>query len=88
MITPGPIASTVKETVWLAEVESASVPVTFSECGPWLRPENTRPDVQLAMAGSDERVVAWAAEHHEPEERWTVPVDAGRLLVAADDEEL
>lgn len=42
----------------------------------------------LAVAGSDERVVAWAAEHHEPEERWTVPVDAGRLLVAADDEEL
>ena len=42
----------------------------------------------LAMAGSDDRVVAWAAEHHEPEESWTVPVDAGRLLVAADDEEL
>ncbi len=29
--------------------------------------------------------VAWAAEHHEPEESWTVPLDAGRLLVAADD---
>ena len=42
----------------------------------------------LAMAGSDHRVVAWAAEHHEPEERWTVPLDAGRLLAAADDEEL
>lgn len=42
----------------------------------------------LAVAGSDERVVAWAAEHHEPEDRWSVPVDAGRLLVAADDEEL
>jgi hypothetical protein len=42
----------------------------------------------LAMAGSDERVIAWAAQHHEPEESWTVPLDVGRLLVAADDEEL
>lgn len=42
----------------------------------------------LAVAGADARVVAWAAQHHEPEDRWTVPVDAGRLLVAADDEEL
>ncbi len=42
----------------------------------------------LAVAGADERVVAWAAQHHEPEDRWTVPVDAGRLLVAADDDEL
>jgi hypothetical protein len=39
----------------------------------------------LAMAGSDPRVCAWAAEHHEPEERWTIPVEVGRLLVAADD---
>ena len=42
----------------------------------------------LRMAGSDERVVAWAAQHHEPEERWTVPVEVGRLLVQADDGEL
>src|SRR5690606_3520378 len=42
----------------------------------------------LGMAGSDPRVCAWAAEHHEPEERWTVPAEAGRLLVAADDGEL
>ena len=39
----------------------------------------------LRMAGSDERVVAWAAEHHHPEEDWTVPVEAGRLLQLADD---
>ena len=39
----------------------------------------------LRMAGSDERVVAWAAQHHEPEESWTVPVDVGRLLRLADD---
>ena len=42
----------------------------------------------LAVAGADARVVAWAAEHHEPEETWSVPVDAGRLLSAADDDEL
>jgi hypothetical protein len=40
----------------------------------------------LAVAGSDERVVAWAAQHHEPEGSWTVPVEAGRLLSDADDE--
>jgi hypothetical protein len=40
----------------------------------------------LAVAGSDERVVAWAAQHHEPEETWSVPVEAGRVLRDADDE--
>jgi hypothetical protein len=39
----------------------------------------------LAGAGSDRRVAAWAAEHHLPEARWTVPLPEGRLLVAADD---
>lgn len=39
----------------------------------------------LAVAGADERVVAWAAQHHRPEEEWTVPEDAGRLLRDADD---
>ena len=39
----------------------------------------------LAVAGSDERVVAWAAQHHRPVEEWTVPADAGQLLTDADD---
>jgi hypothetical protein len=39
----------------------------------------------LRMAGSDDRIVAWAAEHHLPQEDWTVPVEAGRLLADADD---
>lgn len=39
----------------------------------------------LRLAGSDERVVAWAAEHHLPEEDWTVPLPEGRLLAQADD---
>ncbi len=39
----------------------------------------------LAVAGADPRVVAWAREHHLDEVQWTVPLEAGRLLVAADD---
>lgn len=39
----------------------------------------------LELAGSDERVVAWSLEHHLPEDAWTVPVDFGRVLVAADE---
>ncbi len=42
----------------------------------------------LRMAGSDERVVAWSVEHHLPEEDWSVPVEAARLLAAADDGKL
>lgn len=40
---------------------------------------------QLAVAGSDPRVVAWAREHHLGEEDWSVPVEEGRALAAADD---
>lgn len=39
----------------------------------------------LAVAGSDERVVAWAREHHMEPEEWTVPRAEGELLAAADD---
>jgi len=42
----------------------------------------------LSVAGSDSRVVAWAAEHHLLEEDWTVPVEQGRILAAADDGKL
>jgi hypothetical protein len=38
----------------------------------------------LRLAGSSPLVAAWSAEHHEPEESWTVPVEFGRLLQAAD----
>ena len=40
----------------------------------------------LAGAGSDPLTVAWAREHHLPRQRWTVPVEAGDLLKAADDD--
>jgi hypothetical protein len=39
----------------------------------------------LRMAGSDPLVIAWSREHHLPEEAWTVPVELGRVLQAADD---
>ena len=42
----------------------------------------------LAVGGSDPLVVAWAAEHHLPEEDWTVPIEEGRILAAADDGKL
>ena len=42
----------------------------------------------LQLADSDELVVAWAAEHHLPEEAWTVPVAEGRVLTLADDGQL
>lgn len=40
--------------------------------------------VMLIDAGSDPLVCAWAAEHHEPPERWSVPIAVGRLLADAD----
>ena len=41
---------------------------------------------QLELAGSDPLTVAWAREHHLPEESWSVPVDIGRALKDADDD--
>lgn len=40
----------------------------------------------LALAGSDPLTVAWAAEHHLPEDDWTIPVELGRVLRDADDD--
>jgi len=40
----------------------------------------------LRAAGSDPRTVAWAAEHHLPPERWSVPKDVGTALKEADDD--
>ena len=39
----------------------------------------------LKLADSDELVVAWSREHHLPEADWSVPVELGRVLQAADD---
>jgi len=40
----------------------------------------------LGIAGSAPLTVAWAAEHHLPPEDWTVPVEIGEVLKAADDD--
>lgn len=41
---------------------------------------------RLGLAGSAPLTVAWAAEHHLPPDRWTVPVPIGEALKAADDD--
>lgn len=40
----------------------------------------------LERVASDPLTIAWAREHHLPEARWTVPLDIGRALMAADDD--
>lgn len=40
----------------------------------------------LEAAGSDPLTVAWAREHHLAPSRWTVPVEVGAALKAADDD--
>ena len=40
----------------------------------------------LQDAGADALTVAWAREHHRPEEAWTVPAAVGRALRDADDD--
>jgi hypothetical protein len=40
----------------------------------------------LRRAGSDELTIAWAREHHLPEDRWSVPAPVGGALKAADDD--
>jgi hypothetical protein len=47
------------------------------------------PDIggdMLAMAGSDPMTVAWAREHHLPEDEWTVPLGLARALHEVDDD--
>ena len=40
----------------------------------------------LELAGSDPLTVAWAREHHQPEETWTLPAPIAHALKAADDD--
>jgi len=39
----------------------------------------------LERAGSEPLTVAWAREHHLPEQHWTVPLPVAHALKAADD---
>ncbi len=40
----------------------------------------------LELAGSDALTVAWAREHHQPHEMWSVPRPIADALKAADDD--
>ena len=40
----------------------------------------------LELAGSDPLTVAWAAEHHEPPEEWTIPAEIAQVLHDVDDD--
>lgn len=40
----------------------------------------------LRAAGADELTAAWAAEHHRPEERWSIDLTIGRVLEACDND--
>jgi hypothetical protein len=40
----------------------------------------------LELAGSDPLTVAWAREHHLPDDQWTVPRHLADALKAADDD--
>jgi hypothetical protein len=40
----------------------------------------------LAEAGSDPLTAAWAAEHHMPSSRWTIPGQVATALAGADDD--
>ncbi len=40
----------------------------------------------LEMAGSDPLTVSWAAEHHNPADEWTVPVEIAAVLHEVDDD--
>ena len=53
--------------------------------GDYLRHDALGADL-LRAAGSTELTIAWAAEHHLPPDRWTVPPEIGAALKAADDD--
>ena len=40
----------------------------------------------LVEADADPLTVSWAREHHLPEREWSVPLEIGRVLKAADDD--
>jgi hypothetical protein len=40
----------------------------------------------LALAGSDPLTIAWTAQHHLPPDDWSIPVQVGTALKAADDD--
>lgn len=85
--TPGRVVATVAAAVTgRRRVEAwASRPGLAGRIGLYLRHPQLGAEL-LSAAGSDPLTVAWAGEHHLPEERWTVPLAVGLALKAADDD--
>ena len=85
--TPGRVAATLaglaggrrRAAAW------ASRPGPLGRVGRYLRHPALGAGL-LRGAGSDPLTVAWAAEHHSPPERWSVPSHIGAALKAADDD--
>lgn len=85
--TPARVAATV---VWAA-VGDDRADAWLERPPPWRRLAQYRRHPELGAellraAGADPLTVAWAAEHHLPPARWSVPVDVATVLAACDDD--
>ncbi|HZT65995.1 MAG TPA: HD domain-containing protein [Acidimicrobiales bacterium] len=65
--------------------EWAGRPGPVGRVGRYLRHPQIGADL-LRQAGSDPLTVAWAAEHHRPAARWTLPPRVADALKSADDD--
>lgn len=69
---------------WADEWSKARGGIT-RKVGLYLRHPDLGGDL-LGMAGSDPLTVAWAREHHLPEERWSIDPHVATVLKVADDD--
>jgi hypothetical protein len=72
-------------TVWTAVRGRARVAAGHGRLSRYARHDELGAAL-LRRAGSDELTVTWAAEHHLPPDRWTLPRDLAEALKAADDD--
>jgi hypothetical protein len=68
---------------WAGPVETGAAPGWRGRVGLYLTHDRVGAEL-LTAAGSDGLTVAWAGEHHQPEESWTVERSIGRVLKEAD----
>ena len=72
-------------TVWAGARGRGRAAAGFGRVARYLRHDAIGAEM-LRVAGSDPLTVAWAGEHHRPEREWSVPIEIGRALNAADDD--